>query len=287
MVETACAAIAPGQAKSSTPSTGITFSTAFTATPTWHSSSKRRSSKEPASAGSFTSAGGAQWQRSYGSPSSGRRTPEQVPPAPPAPQQHLPPIAEEGESTEGEGASREGASSQDGGRVADLDNKSDLDMTGVGPVLPATRKAPAAEAGAGTGRVAESNPPVSSGPSRRAEIKSIPRHHRPPPGGLKSAVSTTAATPAAATGTCPRSQGQRRGACSILVSPPNSRANAQSRGWTLSESRTDALLAYAKTDAKRLKKQNGSMTCCWKSAWRRNESGWTRCRIGLRVVGCG
>ena len=35
---------------------------------------------------------------------------QHVPPAPPAPQQHLPPIAEEGESTAGEGASGEGAS---------------------------------------------------------------------------------------------------------------------------------------------------------------------------------
>ena len=93
------------------------------------------------------------------------RTPEQVPPASPAPQQHLPPIAEEGNSTAEEGASGEGASSQDGGRVTDLDSESNLDMTGVGPILPATRKAPAAEAGAGTGGVAEGNPPALSAPS--------------------------------------------------------------------------------------------------------------------------
>ena len=83
------------------------------------------------------------------------------------------PIAEEGESTAGEGASGEGGSSQDGGRVTDLDSESDLDMTGVGPVLPAMRKAPEAEAGAGTGRVAEGNPPAPSTPSRRAEISSV------------------------------------------------------------------------------------------------------------------
>ena len=53
----------------------------------------------------------------------------------------LDPIAEDGESTAGKGASGEGASSQDGGRVTDLNSKSDLDMMGVGPVLPATRKA--------------------------------------------------------------------------------------------------------------------------------------------------
>ena len=41
------------------------------------------------------------------------------------------PIAEEGESTAGEGASGEGASSQGGGRMEDLYNESDLDMTEV------------------------------------------------------------------------------------------------------------------------------------------------------------
>ena len=158
----------------------------------------------------------------------------------------LAPIAENVKSKAGEGASGEGALSQDGGRVADLDSESDLDMTGVGPVLPATRKAPAAEAGAETGGVAEGSP----------------RHHRPPPGGPKSAVSTTAATPAAAAtaatpkmtapvggattatpakpaisaavqaaasavATFPRSRGRKRGACSISASPPNSRADAR------------------------------------------------------------
>ena len=192
-----------------------TFSTAFTATPTRHCSSKRRSSKKSASAGSFTGAGGAQWQRGYGSPSPGRQTPEQVPSPPPAPQQHLPSNAEEGESAAGEGARGMGATSQDGRRVTDLDNESDVDMTGVGPALPLTRKAPAAEAGVGAGawRVAED----------------IPRHHRPPPGGSKPTAAATAATPkmtepvggeatttpatvqaaASATRTCPSSQGQR------------------------------------------------------------------------------
>ena len=100
-----------------------------------------------------------------------------VPSAFPAPQQHLPPIAEEGESIAGEGASGEdasgkGASSQDGRRVADLDSESDLDMTGVGSVLHATRKALAVEAGDGTGEVAKGSPPALSGPSWRAEIGS-------------------------------------------------------------------------------------------------------------------
>ena len=44
--------------------------------------------------------------------------------------------------------------------MADLDSESDLDMTGVGPVLPTTLKAPAAEAEVGTEGVAKGNPPV-------------------------------------------------------------------------------------------------------------------------------
>ena len=56
--------------------------------------------------------------------------------APPAPQQHLLPIAEEGESAAEEGASVEGASSQGRGRVAALDSESDLDMTEVGLSYP-------------------------------------------------------------------------------------------------------------------------------------------------------
>ena len=64
---------------------------------------------------------------------------QHVPPAPPAPQQHLPPVAEERESIAGEG-SGEGASSQNGGRMTDLDSESDLNMTGVGPVLRVRRQ---------------------------------------------------------------------------------------------------------------------------------------------------
>ena len=56
--------------------------------------------------------------------------------APPAPPQQLPPIAEGGDSTAGEGASGEGKSSQVGGRVEDLYIDSDLDMTEVWPLVP-------------------------------------------------------------------------------------------------------------------------------------------------------
>ena len=77
---------------------------------------------------------------------------QHVPSAPPATPQHLPSVAEKEESTAGEGANGEGASSQGGGRVQDLDSESDPDMAEVWPrVPPATREAPAAEPGAGVG----------------------------------------------------------------------------------------------------------------------------------------
>ena len=122
MVDTNCAVTAPGQAKAPTTPTDINTSPALTAT----------HSKDLSSVGNSTSAGGVEWRRDYGSPSPGRRTPEKVPSAPPAPPQQLPPIAKEGESTAGEGASGEGASNQGEGRMEDLDSESDLDnMTEV------------------------------------------------------------------------------------------------------------------------------------------------------------
>ena len=58
-----------------------------------------------------------------------------VPLSRPAPPQQLPPIAEEGGSTAGEGASGERAPSQGGGGVEEvLDNESDLDDMEVGPM---------------------------------------------------------------------------------------------------------------------------------------------------------
>ena len=86
-----------------------------------------------------------------------------VPFPPPAPPQQLPPIAEEGGSTAGEGASGEGAPSQGGGRVEeDLNGASDLGVTEVGPILTAIRKTETAETGAGAGGVTEGDPAASS-----------------------------------------------------------------------------------------------------------------------------
>ena len=194
-----------------------TFCTARSATLTRYCS--RRSSRESTQAGNFTSAGDVRWQRGCGSPSRGRRTPEQIPSASPALPQQLPPIAEEGESTAGEGASEEGASNQGGRRVQGLNSEFSLGNAAEvwPPVLPATREAPAAELGAGvagvqkatpqhyrpppgrggaSGRIrsrgsggAEGNTPTQSA-SPAAELgagaagvwKATPRHHRPPPG---------------------------------------------------------------------------------------------------------
>ena len=65
---------------------------------------------------------------------------------PPAPPQQLAPIAEEGESTAGGSTKGEGASSQGGGRVKDLDSSSGLGMIEVWhPVPLETCEAPAEE----------------------------------------------------------------------------------------------------------------------------------------------
>ena len=188
---------------------------------------------------------------------------QHIPPAPPAPQQHLPPIVEKGESTAGEGASGEGASSQGGARVEDLDSESDLGMTGVGPVLPATRKAPVVEAGAGTGGVVEGNSPALSTPSRRAKIGSVndssnSMDNSTSRRGSDSSTSHTSngssrTSGSGSSGDIPALTGTEARRLQHFGKPPelqSGRTRSQPRGWTLSESFTDALLAYARTEAK-------------------------------------
>ena len=88
---------------------------------------------------------------------------QHVPSVPSAPLQQLPPIAEEGESVAGKGASGEGTSSQGEGRLEYLYSEFGLDMAGVWPpVPPATLKAPAEEHEAGARGDAEGNPPTPS-----------------------------------------------------------------------------------------------------------------------------
>ena len=127
MVDTACAVISPEQAKAPTTPTDINALHCTYGYTHEVLLKKLRSSKESTSAGNSASARNVQWRRSYGSASTGRRTPEQVLPAPPAPLQQLPPIVEEGESTAEDSANGEGASNQGGGRMEDLDSESGLD----------------------------------------------------------------------------------------------------------------------------------------------------------------
>ena len=175
----------------------------------------------------------------------------------------LAPIAEEGEFTAGDGTSGEGASSEGGGRVADLDSESGLNMTGVGPVLPATRKAPAAEAGPGTKGVGEGNPPAPSPPSRRAEIGSVNDSSNSKDNSTSRRSSDSNASHTSNGSRCISGSVSSADIPALTVTevrrlqhfgkPPelqSGRTRSQPRGWTLSESCTDDLLAYAKTEAK-------------------------------------
>ena len=156
--------------------------------------------------------------------------------------------------------------------MADLDSESDLDMTGVGPVLPATRKAPAAEAGAETGGVAEGSPPAPSAPSRRAEIGGVndssnsssnsnssnSKDDRTSRRGNDSNASHTSNCSGSTSGSVSSGDisaltGTEARRLQYFGKPPelqSGRTRSQSRGWTLSESCTDTLQAYARTKAK-------------------------------------
>ena len=160
--------------------------------------------------------------------------------------------------------------------MADLDSESDLDMTGVGPVLPVTRKAPAAEAGAGTGGVPEGNPPAPSTPSRRAEISSAndssnfssssdSSNSNDDNTSRRSSDSNASHTSndsnitsgSISNGDMPALTGTKARRLQHFGMPPelqSGRTRSQSRGWTFSESCTDALLAYARTEAKEAEK---------------------------------
>ena len=156
--------------------------------------------------------------------------------------------------------------------MADLDSESDLDMTGVGPVLPATRKAPAAEAGAETGGVAAGSPPAPSAPSRRAEIGGVndssnsssssnssnSKDDRTSRRGNDSNASHTSNCSGSTSGSVSSGDisaltGTEARRLQYFGKPPelqSGRTRSQSRGWTLSESCTDNLQAYARTKAK-------------------------------------
>ena len=112
--------------------------------------------------------------------------------------------------------------------MADLDSESYLDMTGVGPVLLATRKAPAAEAEAGNGGVAEGNAPASSAPSRRAEVGSVNDSSNSSSGSDSSNSKDDSISRSGSDSNASHtSNGSNSTSGSISVSPPNSRADAR------------------------------------------------------------
>ena len=110
VVDTACAVIAPGQAKASTAPTDINTSHCTYGHTHEVLLKKTAEQQEVDLSGELNECRGVQ-----------------VPSSPPAPLQQPPPIAEEGESTAGEGASGEGASSQGGGRIQGMESESNFD----------------------------------------------------------------------------------------------------------------------------------------------------------------
>ena len=147
--------------------------------------------------------------------------------------------------------------------MTNLDSESNLDMVGVRPVLLATRKDPAVEAGVRTGRVAEGNPPAPSAPSERAEIGSVnhssnSKDDSPSRRGSDSNASHTSngsssTSGSVSSGDIPALTKTEARRLQHFGKPPelqSRRTRSQSWGWTLSKSCTDALLAHAKTEAK-------------------------------------
>ena len=152
--------------------------------------------------------------------------------------------------------------------MADLDSESDLEMTGVGRVLPTPRRAPAAVARVGARGVAEDNSPAPSAPSRMAEIGTVNDSSSSDSSNSKDNSTSLRGSDINATHTSNGSNSTsgrvRNGDIPALTGTEARRlqhfgkspelqsghTRSQSRGWTLSESCTDALLAYARTEAK-------------------------------------
>ena len=159
-----------------------------------------------------------------------------VPLPPPAPPQQLPPIAEEGGSTAGEGENGEGAPSQGGGRVEeDLDGESDLDVTEVGPMLTAMRKTETAETGAGAGGVAEGDPAASS--------------DSPGSNSTSSRISSSSSSSSSSRGDVPTLAGReahRQKWDGKIPALQGGRTRSQSRQHQMSTDTADVLLTHAR-----------------------------------------
>ena len=166
---------------------------------------------------------------------------------PPAPPQQLPPIAEEGRSTAGEGESGEGAPSQGGGRVEeDLDGESDLDVTEVGPMLTAMRKTETAETGAGAGGVAEGDPAASSGPHGSSSTSSrISSSSNSTSRRIFSSSSNSTSTSRGDVPTLTGREAHRQRWDGKMPALQGGRTRSQSRQHQMSADTADALLTHA------------------------------------------
>ena len=147
--------------------------------------------------------------------------------------------------------------------MTDLGSESNLDMAGVRPVLLATRKDLAVEAGARTGRVAEGNPPAPSAPSKRAEIGSVndssnskddsTSRRDSDSNASHTSNGSSSTSGSVSSGDIPALTETKVRRLQHLGKPPelqSRRTRSQSWSWALSESCTDALLAHARAEAK-------------------------------------
>ena len=128
-----------------------------------------------------------------------------------------------------------------------------------------TRKAPAVEAGAGTGGVAEGKSPIpsalsindssnSSSSSDSSNSKDDSTDRRGSDSNASHTSNGSSSTSVSvSSGDIPSLTGTEARHLQHFSKPPelqSGRTRSQSRGWTFSESCTDALLAYARTEAK-------------------------------------
>ena len=180
-----------------------------------------------------------------------------VPLPPPAPPQQLPPIAEEGGSTAGEGESGKGAPSQGGGKVEeDLDGESDLSVTEVGPMLTAMRKTETAETGAGARGVAEGDPAAPSDPtgsnSTSSNIFSTSSNISSTSSNISSTSSNSTSTSRGDVPTLAVREAHRQRWDGKIPALQGGRTRSQSRQHQMSADAADALL----TDARRTEEED-------------------------------
>ena len=158
--------------------------------------------------------------------------------------------------------------------MVDLDSESDLDMTEVGPVLPARRKVQGASGRSGSRNQGSSGRqssgtigPLQDGRSwqcqRQQQSSSSSDSSNSKDDSTSRRVSdsnashtnngSSSTSDSASSGDIPALTGTEARRLQHFGKPPelqSGHTRSQSRGWTLSESCTDALLAYSRTEAK-------------------------------------